>query len=64
MLRAVFLTAILPIVSLATVGYVLGRLRNVDVGALNTVTIYVLEPSTGLFTTSHHFYGAGVRSRW
>ena len=45
MLTSVFLTAILPIVSLAAVGYVLGRFREVDVGALNTVTIYVLAPA-------------------
>jgi predicted permease len=45
MLSSVFLTAILPIVSLAGVGYLIGRFRSVDVGGLNTVTIYVLAPA-------------------
>ena len=45
MLTDVFLTAILPVVSLAGVGYLLGRFRQIDVGGLNTVTIYVLAPS-------------------
>jgi hypothetical protein len=45
MLTSVFLTAILPIVSLAGVGYLLGRFRTVDLGGLNTVTIYVLAPA-------------------
>lgn len=45
MLTSVFLSAILPIVSLAGVGYLIGRFRDVDVGGLNTVTIYVLAPA-------------------
>ncbi|MEF8842881.1 MAG: hypothetical protein V5A62_14865 [Haloarculaceae archaeon] len=45
MLSSVFLMAVLPIVSLATIGYVLGRSRDVDVGALDTVAIYGLAPS-------------------
>jgi hypothetical protein len=45
MLTDVFLTAILPIVSLAGVGYLVGRFRDVEVGALNTVSIYVLAPA-------------------
>lgn len=45
MLTDVFLTAILPIVSLAGVGYLVGRFKDVNVGALNTVTIYVLAPA-------------------
>ena len=45
MLTSVFLTAILPIVSLAGVGYLLGRFKSIDVGGLNTVAIYVLAPA-------------------
>jgi predicted permease len=45
MLTDVFLSAILPIVSLAGVGYLLGRVKHIDVGGLNTVTIYVLAPA-------------------
>lgn len=40
-----FTTAILPIVTVSGVGVVLGRLRDVDVEPLNTVTVYVLLPA-------------------
>ncbi|ESS07639.1 MAG: putative permease [uncultured archaeon A07HB70] len=40
-----FTTAILPIVTVTGVGVVLGRLRDVDVEPLNTVTVYVLLPA-------------------
>ena len=38
-------TAILPVLSVAAVGFLLGRLRDIDVDALGTVTIYVLTPA-------------------
>ncbi len=38
-------TAILPVLSIAAVGYVLGRVRDVEVDALSTVTIYILAPA-------------------
>jgi predicted permease len=41
----VFATAILPIIGLAGVGVLLGRLRDVDIEPLNTVTVYVLVPA-------------------
>lgn len=44
-LLSIFLTAILPIVAIAAVGYVLGSTRDIDVDPLNTVTIYVLVPA-------------------
>ena len=44
-LLSIFATAILPIVALAGVGVVLGRRRDVDIGPLNTVTVYVLVPA-------------------
>jgi predicted permease len=44
-LLSVFATAILPIVTIAAVGFALGRLRDIDVGPLNTVTVYVLVPA-------------------
>jgi predicted permease len=44
-LLSVFATAILPIVTIAAVGFVLGRVREIDVGPLNTVTVYVLVPA-------------------
>lgn len=44
-LLSIFATAILPVVSIAAVGVVLGRWRSIDVGPLNTVTLYVLVPA-------------------
>jgi hypothetical protein len=44
-LFSIFATAVLPIVAIAAVGFVLGRLRDVDPGPLNTVTVYVLAPA-------------------
>ena len=44
-LLSIFATAILPIVVVAAVGFVLGRLQDIDVDPLNTVTVYVLVPA-------------------
>jgi hypothetical protein len=44
-LVSIFATAILPIVAIAAAGFLLGRLRDVDADALNTVTVYVLVPA-------------------
>jgi len=44
-LLSIFASAILPIVTIAAVGFVLGRVRSIAVGPLNTVTIYVLAPA-------------------
>ena len=44
-LFSVFATAIAPIFAISVVGFVLGRVRDVDPGPLNTVTVYVLAPA-------------------
>ena len=44
-LLSIFGTAILPIVAIAAAGFVLGTTRDVDVGSLNTITVYVLVPA-------------------
>ncbi len=44
-LVSIFASAILPIVAIAGVGFVLGRVQDVDAGPLNTVTVYVLAPA-------------------
>jgi predicted permease len=44
-LLSIFATAILPIVAVAAAGYALGRLKDVDPGPLNTITVYVLVPA-------------------
>ncbi len=44
-LVAALTEAILPVLSIAAIGYVLGRVRDVNVDAIATVTIYVLLPA-------------------
>ncbi|MFC6863517.1 AEC family transporter [Halomicroarcula sp. GCM10025817] len=44
-LLTIFATAILPIVAVSAVGFALGRYEDVEVDALNTVTVYVLAPA-------------------
>ncbi|MFC6731920.1 MULTISPECIES: AEC family transporter [unclassified Haladaptatus] len=44
-LLSIFATAILPIVSLAGLGFLLGRVKDVDTGPLNTVVVYILAPA-------------------
>lgn len=44
-LFSIFATAILPIVAIAAVGFVLGRVRDIDIEPLNTVTVYILVPA-------------------
>lgn len=44
-LLSIFATAILPIVAVSAVGFALGRYEDVEVDALNTVTVYVLAPA-------------------
>jgi predicted permease len=44
-LLSIFATAILPIIAIAAVGFVLGRVRDIDIEPLNTVTVYVLVPA-------------------
>lgn len=44
-LAAIFVGAVLPIVALVGVGALLGRLKEVDVDPLSTVTLYVLVPA-------------------
>lgn len=44
-LLSIFASAILPIVLIAAVGIVLGRVRDVEPGPLNTAVVYVLAPA-------------------
>jgi predicted permease len=44
-LLSVLTSAILPVVSVAGVGFLLGTLRDVDADPLSTITIYVLAPA-------------------
>lgn len=44
-LVGIFGEAILPIVAIAAAGFILGRRKKVDPGALNTAVVYVLAPA-------------------
>ncbi len=53
-------TAILPVLSIAVVGYALGRFRDVDVDPLATVTIYVLAPALVFYSVATTDLGASA----
>jgi len=47
---SVFVSAVLPVLSVVAVGYLLRLSRPIDVGPLNTVTLYVLLPALVLYS--------------
>ncbi len=59
-LLGIFATAILPIVAIATAGFVLGRGRDVDADPLNTVTVYVLVPALVFHSLATTSLGGGT----
>ena len=62
-LFAIFATAILPIIALAGVGVVLGRLRDIDIDPLNTVTVYVLVPALIFHSIATASFGGATLAR-
>ena len=59
-LLSIFATAILPIFAISVVGFVLGRVRDIDPGPLNTVTVYVLAPALVFHSLATTELGAGT----
>ena len=59
-LLSIFATAILPIVAIAAAGFLLGKTKDVDVGSLNTVTVYVLVPALAFHTLTTTELGGGT----
>ena len=59
-LLGIFATAILPIVAVAAVGYALGRYRDVEADALNTITVYVLAPALVVHSLATSELGGGT----
>ena len=53
-------TAILPVLSIAVVGYLLGTLRDVEVDPLATVTMYVLVPALVFHSLTTTDLGGGA----
>ena len=62
-LLTIFATAILPIIALAGVGVVLGRLRDIDIEPLNTVTVYVLVPALIFHSIATASFGGATLAR-
>lgn len=62
-LLSIFASAVLPIVAIATAGAVVGRARDVDPGALNTVTVYVLAPALAFHSLATTSLGGGTLLR-
>ena len=62
-LLSIFASAILPIVAIAAAGAVVGRARDVDPGALNTVTVYILAPALAFHSLATTSLGGGTLLR-
>ena len=62
-LLSIFATAILPIIALAAVGVVLGRVRDIDIDPLNTVTVYVLVPALIFHSIATASFGGATLAR-
>ncbi|WP_049979860.1 AEC family transporter [Halolamina rubra] len=59
-LLSIFASAILPIVLIAAVGVVLGRVKDVEPGPLNTAVVYVLAPALVLHSLMATELGGGT----
>jgi hypothetical protein len=62
-LLSIFATAILPIVAIAGVGFLLGRVKAVDPDPLNTVVVYVLAPALVFHSLATTDLGGGTLVR-
>jgi predicted permease len=56
-------TAILPVLSVAAVGFLLGQLRDIDVDPLGTITIYVLTPALVFYSLATSEMSGGLAAR-
>lgn len=56
-------TAILPVLSVAAVGFLLGKLREIDVDPLGTITIYVLTPALVFYSLATSSLSSGVAAK-
>ncbi|WP_276299080.1 AEC family transporter [Halorussus lipolyticus] len=56
-------TAILPVLSVAAVGFLLGKARDIDVDPLGTVTIYVLTPALIFYSLATSEISGGLAAR-
>ncbi|GAB3414527.1 AEC family transporter [Haloparvum alkalitolerans] len=62
-LLGVFASAVLPVVAIAAAGFLLGRVRDVEPGPLNTVTVYVLAPALVFHSLATSTLAAGTLAR-
>jgi predicted permease len=56
-------TAILPVLSVAAVGFLLGKRRDIDVDPLGTITIYVLTPALVFYSLATSEMSGGLAAR-
>lgn len=56
-------TAILPVLSVAAVGFLLGKTREIEVKPLSTITIYVLTPSLIVHSLTTSSLSGGLAAR-
>jgi len=59
-LLGIFATAILPIVTIAGLGFLLGRWKGIEADALNTVAVYVLTPALAFHSLATTDLGSGA----
>ncbi|MEF8812482.1 MAG: AEC family transporter [Halovenus sp.] len=59
-LLGIFATAILPIITIAGLGFLLGRWKDVEADALHTVTVYVLAPALAFHSLGTTDLGSGA----
>jgi predicted permease len=62
-LLSIFATAILPIVAIAGIGFLLGRVKTVDPDPLNTIVVYVLAPALVFHSLATTTLGGGTLVR-
>ncbi|WP_132059094.1 AEC family transporter [Halorussus amylolyticus] len=56
-------TAILPVLSIAAVGFLLGKAREIDVDPLGTITIYVLTPALVFYSLATSSLSGGLAAK-
>ncbi|MFC7167684.1 AEC family transporter [Halospeciosus flavus] len=62
-LTSILFTAVLPVIAIGAVGFVLGRVKDIEVGPLNVVTVYVLIPALIFYSLATTTLGGGTIAR-
>lgn len=62
-LVSILFTAVLPVIAIGAVGFALGRVKQVEVGPLNVVTVYVLIPALIFYSLATTSFSGGTIAR-